>query len=409
MRGMVAYRVKKTGLDLDAGDWKSYIAFADRHNWNDITSVKPVDPPPLLTTYDGKTTVADRRGWEKTRRPEIIRCFTDNVYGAAPTDDPDDLEFTKAAPDENVTIGAVRAVKRRITVSWRGPLGKWGFGFIAYVPESAKPVPAVVFIANRKKEKILEEPNTYWDVATQLKRGVAAIAFWYGDVVPDRYDNHSSGAYLCWNRPGERDPAGWGALTAWAWAASRVMDWIETQPSIDARRVGVAGHSRCGKAALWAGVRDSRFALVVPQGSGRSGMMLNHLPVPVPAEPISRICANFPFWFSPRYPGWANKEFETPFDHHQLAACVAPRLLYVEVGTGDMSCYGEFWTAKLASPAWGLYGRKGLVSDVLPAPEKPDNAGCIGFYVRRGPHDVETSDWVNMLDFAEAHDWGRRP
>jgi hypothetical protein len=172
-------------------------------------------------------------------------------------------------------------------------------------------------------------------------------------------------------------------------------------------RVGVAGHSRCGKTALWAGVRDERFALVVPQGSGRTGMLLNHVPVPVPAEPISRICANFPFWFSPRYPQWANKEFETPFDHHQLVACVAPRLLYVENGTGDMARYGEYWTCRLASPVWEFYGRKGFVAERIPNPEAPNNIGHVGFYIRNGAHDVERSDWVNMIDFAEKHNWGR--
>ena len=154
-------------------------------------------------------------------------------------------------------------------------------------------------------------------------------------------------------------------------------------------------------------MRDTRFALVVPQGSGRTGMLLNHVQTPVPTEPISRICANFPFWFSPRYPQWSNREFETPFDHHQLAACVAPRLLYVENGSGDMARHGEFWTAKLASPVWELYGKKGLLGERLPDLEQPDNAGCVGYYVRNGPHDVATSDWNNMIDFAEAHNWGR--
>ena len=406
MRGMVAYRVKSEGTDLDAAEWNSYIAFADRHNWNNITTVKPVNPPPLLTTYDGKTTVTDKEGWEKIRRPEIVEYFTDNVYGRAPTDKPDDLKFTKKS-DEEVVIDGVKATRSLYTISWRGPLGVGKFDFVAYIPKCEKKVPAIVFIANRKKEKILNELNTYWDVAAQLKRGVAAVAFWYGDVVPDKYDNYSTGAYLCWNRPGERNPTGWGAITAWAWAASRVMDWIETVPALDSKRVGVAGHSRCGKTALWAGVRDERFALVVPQGSGRTGALLNHVPVPVPAEPISRICANFPFWFSPRYPQWSNKEFETPFDHHQLAACVAPRLLYVQDGTGDMSRYGEYWTARLASPVWEFYGCKGLVADSMPKPEEPNNIGRVGFYVRNGPHDVERSDWVNMIEFAERHNWGR--
>lgn len=408
LRGMVGYRWKAGAEGLDRDDWRAFVAFADRHNWNDITGVRPVNPPPLMTTYDGAKTVTTREEWERVRRPEIVRYFTENVYGAAPTERPEGLRFERRAEAE-VTVGGVSAVRHEMTVRWRGPLGEHAFDFLAYVPKAPKKVPAVVFIANRRKDRILGEPNTYWDVAAQLRRGVAAIAFWYGDVVPDRYDGYSSGAYLCWNRPGERSPTGWGAITAWAWAASRVMDWVETVPAIDSARVGVAGHSRCGKAALWAGVRDTRFALVVPQGSGRTGMMLNHIAAPVPTEPISRICANFPFWFSPRYAQWANREFETPFDHHHLAACVAPRLLYVENGSGDMTRHGEFWTARLASPAWELYGRRGLVGDRLPDLERPDNAGCVGYYLRNGPHDVATSDWDNLLDFAEAHDWGRSP
>ncbi|MBO7721052.1 MAG: hypothetical protein J6T01_01450, partial [Kiritimatiellae bacterium] len=408
LRGMVAYRVKRGGPGLDRGDWKAFLDFADRHHWNNITSVKPVDPPDLMTSYDGKRKATTVEEWEKFRRPEIVRYFTDNVYGAAPVEKPDAQKFTSRSPDKEVDFGGVKGVRKNMRVTWRGPLGEGGFDFTAYLPAgAAKKSPAIVFISNRVKARTIEEPNTYWDVKTQLARGVAAVAFHYTDVVPDRYDGYSSGAYLCWKRPGERDDNGWGAITAWAWAASRVMDWIETCPAIDASRVGVAGHSRCGKTALWAGVRDSRFALVVPQGSGRTGMMMNHIHAPVPAEPIARICANFPFWFSPRYPRWKGKEFETPFDHHHLAACVAPRLLYVEDGTGDMSRYGEFWSAKLASPAWEFYGRSGLESERLPRPEKPDNAGCVGFYLREGPHDVTTSDWANMIEFAEKHNWGR--
>lgn len=405
--GMVDGRVRDGVAILTAADWQDYLDFGDRHGWNGWQLARPEKSiPPLMTTYDGKINIKTAEEWEHIRRPEIVKYFTDHVYGEAPVEKPDGLTFTVVS-SEKVDIEGVSCEKRIMRADWKGPLQDYGFEFYAYIPDSVKKVPSIVFISNRVKEQILlSSVKPYWDVNAAMKRGVAMIAFHYTDIVPDAYDNYSSGAYLCWDKPGVRRPNGWGAITAWAWAASRVMDWIETEPKLDAKRVGVAGHSRCGKTALWAGVRDQRFAMVVPQGSGRTGMLLNHFKTAVPTEPISRIFANFPFWFSPQYGEWCAKEFSTPFDHHHLAACVAPRLLYVENGTGDMAKYGEYWTARLASEGWSLYGLPGLAAESLPDAEKPDNVGYVGYYLREGPHSVDTTDWINMIDFANAHNWG---
>ncbi len=96
-----------------------------------------------------------------------------------------------------------------------------------------------------------------------------------------------------------------------------------------------------------------------------------------------------------------------PFDQHQLLALVAPRLLCVASASDDHWCgqLGEWWAAKLASPAWELYGKKGLVADKWPAPGNPQQEGRISYHVRKGPHFLDRYDWNRYMDFADRHGW----
>ena len=114
-------------------------------------------------------------------------------------------------------------------------------------------------------------------------------------------------------------------------------------------------------------------------------------------------------WFCANYRKYGGKEMEMPFDQHEMLALIAPRLLCVGSATEDHWCgqLGEWWSAKLASPAWELYGKKGLVGDTWPAPEKPQQEGSVSYHLRTGKHFLTPYDWDRYMDFADKHGWRR--
>ena len=239
-------------------------------------------------------------------------------------------------------------------------------------------------------------------------RGYAAITFYNGEVAPDWNTGNTQGAFACFEntqRP-YRSREGWGTLCAWAWAASRVMDWIETEPLIDAKRVGVVGHSRGGKTALIAGVTDERFAMACSNCSGCSGAKLNRCDLPK-SEHIMQIVRTFPYWFAPNYVEWVNRDMEIAYDQNAWIALIAPRLVAVTSASDDdwAGPRGEFEAARLASPAWELYGMKGLVGQQFPAKNNPLLDGSIAYHYREGKHTLGLKDWNFYMDFADRRGW----
>jgi hypothetical protein len=184
------------------------------------------------------------------------------------------------------------------------------------------------------------------------------------------------------------------------------MDWIETEPLINSKRVAVVGHSRGGKTALVAGVYDKRFAMACSNDSGCSGAKLNHIDLPK-SEHLFNIVRSFSYWFAPNYILHVNKEKEWKVDQHQFIALMAPRLVCIGSATEDAWAgqEGEYYAGLLASPAWGLYGKKGLVANAFPPPEKPLQEGCISYHLRTGKHNLTPYDWKCYMDFADRHGW----
>ena len=337
--------------------------------------------------------------WEKVRRPELLDVFLENEYGRRPVERPDTLAFETAEPDKPMMDG--KAIRKRVRASWKGPYGSQSFVFTAFIPVSAKERPAPGFILIVKKSE-------FWPAEEIVARGYAALAFWNGDVALDNAkSNCTQGVHACWAK--ERTANSWGALSAWAWGASRVLDWVETEPLLDAKHFGVVGHSRGGKTALLAGVTDTRFAMACVNDSGCSGAKLNHIDLPK-SESIARITKVFPHWFCLNYSNFAGKEFEMDFDQHMMVALMAPRAVAIASASKDhwAGQRGEYASALLASPAWELYGKRGLVSDGFPNPNEARQDGTVSYHLREGVHNLTLHDWNRYMDFADRLGWRRR-
>ena len=386
-----------------------------------LEQMPPVGLPELMTTFSGSKveSVAD---WEKVRRPEILDFFSQNMHGQRPVERPADLSFARVAPDCEMLGG--RVVRKQVRVSFSGPYGSWGFDILAFLPKSSKPVPSFVFICNRALEKNvdpeLKVKSEFCPVEQIVGRGYGIAIFKNTQLAQDAYyptldggklvmqdPPFTNGFYACFAP--ERTYRSWGAISVWAWGASRVMDWIETDPAFDAGHVAVIGHSRGGKTSLWAGATDRRFAMVCVNNSGCCGAKLNHVPVCL-SETIALDNLVNPHWFCRAYREFNGRDAVLPFDQHWLAALVAPRLLYIASASKDLGAgpWGEFLTARHASPAWELYGRKGLVEEGPYLPDTPFQSGCIGYHLRTGGHDLNLYDWNRYMDFADRHGFRAR-
>ena len=366
--------------------------------------------PDPLRAADG-TAVTSAESWRTQRRPEILDLFRTHVYGRAPVGRPDTLTFQVEETAPGAMDGA--ATRKQVRIAYRGPGGEGSLRLLLFVPARARrPAPCFLLICHRPPENMdparaVRKP--FWPAEEIVARGYAAAAFQTADLDPDRHDGFTNGVHGIFDDKGKpRPPDAWGTIAAWAWGASRAMDYLVTDPDIDARRVAVLGHSRGGKTALWAGAEDERFALVISNDSGCTGAQVVRRRTRG-AETIAMINKNFPHWFCENYKRYGEREDELPVDQHMLAALIAPRLLYIASAAADAHAgpEAEFASAVGAGPVYRLLGGKGLSEERFPAVDAPLADGDIGYHVRTGTHDLGLYDWQRFLDFADRHGWAQ--
>ncbi|MBO7721112.1 MAG: hypothetical protein J6T01_01755 [Kiritimatiellae bacterium] len=365
--------------------------------------------PELLDTVDGSR-VTSARGWgrltwERRRRNEIKEVFEREEFGRRPVERPRDLAFEVEKVDPSALGG--KAVMKRVRISWTGTSGAGSFTATAYIPKIIPAAPAYVHIVigdRRRMDVGGEKASEYWPVDRIIRRGYATVGFWSGDLAEDDPAKcFESGVFKTYMKPGEKRAAdAWGALSAWAWGASRVMDWIVTEPLIDASKVAVIGHSRGGKAALWAGATDERFRLTCANNSGAGGAKLYHFDAPG-SETVADLVKRFPHWFAPNYARWAGREREMPFDQHWLLALMAPRLLAVGSATEDAWAgpRAEFAACLAANPAWHIFNLTGCDFSCFPEPNNLNLGGPIGYHLRAGKHGLTRFDWNRYMDYSD--------
>jgi hypothetical protein len=267
-----------------------------------------------------------------------------------------------------------------------------------------RPTRSSAVVNNRATESLRGMSADRWPLALILKRGYGVATFYYGDMEPDHIEGWRDGirgyALKLAGRT-ERAADEWGALGAWAWGLSRALDYLETNPAVDARRVAVFGHSRLGKTALWAGAQDQRFAMVISNDSGEGGASLARRNF---GENIAYSIAHASWRYCDRFRDYIGRAGELPFDQHMLLALIAPRPIYISSATEDglADPKGEFLSAVHAEPVYRLFGKRGVDTSRWPPPDQPVGQS-IGYHLRTGPHAITTYDWEQFLDRADGH------
>lgn len=374
------------------------------------------------------------------RREQLVELLEQNVFGRTPRGGFE----TGAELLERTEAASCGAVRERYCVTVRTARGAARLQLSLLLPQTERPVPAVLMISNHDREpapapkpdmsmlaRLMEqaprewreetqrmmagmqgggapqlldidrdETQGYWPAAQIVASGRAAAAFYASEAQPDDRNRFPEAlAALLTDPDAPRAADGIGTLGVWAFAASRMVDVLCGHARIDADRISVAGHSRGGKTALWCAAQDTRIRGVLVNNSGCTGAALSR---GKRGENVASINAFFPHWFCPRYAQYAWRESEMPFDQHMLLAAVAPRLCYVTSGTQDAwsDPDAEWRGACEASAAWRLLGRQAL-SGPAPRAGEPLRTDGIGYHRRAGGHDLTAWDWEQFLAFLQ--------
>jgi (4-O-methyl)-D-glucuronate---lignin esterase len=357
-------------------------------------------PDPLKTSKGPVRTAAAWAG----RRTEILELFREQMYGRSPGR-PERLRFDAIQTETHAMDGA--ATLKRIAVRSGHKGREHRFEITLFLPNAARtPVPVLLLLNNRpatNTDPTRREKSGFWPAEQVVARGFGIATLQVGDLAPDDKDRFRDGAIALFEGPANnpRPPNAWAALAAWAWGATRAMDYFKSDAGIDAKRVAVIGHSRGGKAALWAGAEDERFAMVVSNESGEGGASLTRRNF---GETLARITDSFPHWFAGRYRSFAGREADLPVDQHMLLSLIAPRALYVASADEDLwsDPRGEFLSLAHASPVFALWKDPRIAPDDMPPLERPLVIARRGYHVRRGAHNLTPYDWDRFMDFADS-------
>lgn len=238
-----------------------------------------------------------------------------------------------------------------------------------------------------------------WQFEKVIEAGMGSITVSCADFEEDFDQGYRNGVRTLLAKELGLTADEWSANGAWAWGLSRVMDFLETQSMIDSKKVVLHGHSRLGKAALWAGACDQRFAAIISNESGEGGAAISRRNY---GENLWRITNSFPHWFYKDYKNYAYKEHELPFDSPVLLSLQAPRPLYVSSAVGDQwsDPLGEFLGTQQTEGVYQLYHKVGIKNEVFPKLNTPVG-NHIRYHIREGKHDINAYDWLQYIRFAQ--------
>jgi hypothetical protein len=368
--------------------------------------------------------------WNAKRRPEILNAFAEHVYGHTPSEKLRQY-FQVDSVDRSALSG--EAIRKQITIAFSPQEDSPRIHLLVYEPVHAKyPFPAIVGLNFEGNQTVDSDPGITlhdvwvpdpedrqtinelrrherrrpsedsrgryayrWQLDKVLQRGYALATAYYGDIEPDFDGGLRYGVRSLFLRPVEQ----WGAIGAWAWGLSRALDYLVTDPAIDAKRVVVIGHSRLGKAAAWAAAQDQRFAVLLSNESGMGGVSLYRAKT---GETLEHLNTSFPYWFCEKFHQYTGHPERLPVDGNLLLSLCAPRPAYIASAEQDSfsNPSAEFLSAVLAGNVYRLFGKPGLGTNVMP-PVDQAVMRTLGYHVRRGVHEVTEFDWDQYLKFLD--------
>jgi hypothetical protein len=366
-------------------------------------------PDPLLGANGRQITRA--AAWEGGPRAEVLATFEREIYGRTPEHE---VEMT-AEVREDVVTDEGRLRRKQVRLTFRSDLGQATADLLLYAPAVAPGrVPVFLGLNTGGNWTVSTDEGIFategrkrgrherrWPIEFITREGCAVATLCCDDFFPDKDLASYAGSVQRLFPPDQRGPgpAQWGAIATWAWGLSRALDYLVTDPVVDPARVAVIGHSRLGKASLWAGARDPRFALVIANNSGCGGAALSKR---IAGETVRAINTGFPHWFCGNFRAYNGREEALPVDQHQLVALVAPRA--VAIGSASLDTWadpvGERMGLELAAPVFSLYGVPPL------AAPKGTPGRRLHYHLREGEHDILLEDWRAYLRFA-GEVWGR--
>ncbi len=405
---MELLKIDKLRRGADANPSSPYAANTDETK----ATPYPNLPDPLKLNNGGPVTSADM--WSKQRRPEIVELFDREIYGRVPDNVPPvKWEVTET---KNETRGGVPVVTKQlvghvdnsacpgISVDIRltlatpanasGPVPvvmEFGFGAFPRGPGSRPGGPATA-----------PAGPTWQDQVAQRGWGYAIIV--PNSIQADNGAGLTRGIIGLTNQGEGRKPDDWGALRAWAWGASKALDYFETDPKVDAKRVVIEGLSRYGKAALVTMANDQRFAIGFIGSSGAGGAKLLRRDFGEKVENLAGsgayhwMAGNFIKYAGPLTPG------DLPVDAHELIALCAPRPVFISAGSPTVEgqwidARGMFLAEVAAGPVYRLLGKKDLGTTEMPPIEKGLTDGELAWRQHAGGHTTGPN-WPTFLDFA---------
>jgi hypothetical protein len=385
--------------------------------------------PDALVFHDG-TPVRNAHEWER-RRAEILATAELQMYGVVP--DARGMRFHILEKSASAFNGLARRTQVRLL--FKGTADGPSADLLLYTPAHVHRAPAILGLNFWGNHTVSTDPGILlsrswvesrlnglvdlscvvdhhatpacrgidarrWPVEGFLKRGYAFATMFRGDIDPDEANGSVPGLRNAYPELVNRGD-NFSAIAAWAWALSRSLDYLETDHRVDAHRVAVFGWSRLGKAAVWAGANDRRFAAVLSNESGAGGAKLFRRGI---GEDIHHLITAFPHWYCRNFRNYNGMDRELPFDQHLILSAIAPRPLYIGSAAEDHNSdpEGEFASGVLASAVYRFLGSSGLDSTTMPKVGEAIS-GRISYHLRPGKHDVEPYDWQKYLDFLDVY------
>ena len=376
---------EQTNLGRDAGGNPIRRAIKTGHVSNyDEAKVAPYTLPDPLVFADGSA-VRTARDWTTRRRAELIRIYESEIFGRIPAAAPRVAwRVTEDHGPRKLIVGTIGAGADapRINLTLNLP------------PNPRGRVPVILLLGFGGAGAPVGDPPVAAEI---LRRGWGYAKAGYQDIQPDRINTFDKGVIGVTSASPPRADE-WGAIGAWAWGASRILDYLQSDPDVDGARVALFGHSRLGKTALWASALDPRIAAVFASCPGEMGAALSRRDW---GETVDDMVQNFPYWFARSFEKWAGRWNEMPVDAHTLIALSAPRPVFVTGGTDDQWAdpVGEFLAQVAAGPVYRLLGKKDLGVTALPPLDTPILEGDLGWHYHTGPHAATPADWQAFVKF----------